>query len=262
MLSAAARDMQVWEVMSAVRERIDEGDFAPAYFQLARILHRWIMSGELRPGDRRPPEKELCEDFGLSRMTVRRSVAILAEKGLVSRERGRGTFIVGPKIDGGIFLIPDFQEEMRNQGLSATSRLLRARVVAAGKMAAEKLGLGVEDRVLYLERILEGEGEPLVFDRKYLLYDPSRPLLEAELGHGTTTELFASCPDLLPVRAELTLSATVLTAAEGESLQSEEGSPALCMEQMVWAANDLKVAWGWMIYRGDKFSFPSLSRPI
>ena len=73
--------------MSVIRESIDEGDFTPAYFQLARILHRKIMNGELRPGDRLPPEKELCEVFDLSRMTVRRPVAMLAEKGLVNRER-------------------------------------------------------------------------------------------------------------------------------------------------------------------------------
>ena len=248
--------------MDMVKERIDEGDFTPAYFQLARILHGWIMSGELRPGDRHPTEIELCDRFGLSRMTVRRSIAILAEKGLVRRERGRGTFIVGPMVDGGIFLIPDFQEEMRNQELSASSRLMSTRVVVAGEIPARKMGLRKGTRVLYLERVLQGEGQPLAFDRKYLLYDPSRPLLEAEIGHGTTAELFSNCPELLPVRSELTLSATILTPREAEILTSETGSPAFCMEQLVWTVKDLKVAWGWMIYQGDKFVFCSLSRPI
>lgn len=248
--------------MSAVREQIDGGDFAPAYFQLARILHGWIMEGELRPGDRLAPEAELCEEFNLSRMTVRRAIAMLAEKGLVRRERGRGTFIVGPKVDGGIFLIPDFQEEMRNQGLSASSRLMKTRIVPAGEVPAARLGLVKGERVLYLERALEGEGQPLAFDRKYVVYDPSQPLLEAELGHGTTAELFSGCPDLLPVRAELSLTATVLTAREAGILEGTRGDPAFCMEQLVWASNDRKVAWGWMIYRGDRFVFRSLSRPI
>lgn len=118
------------------------------------------------------------------------------------------------------------------------------------------------DRALYLERILRGEDETPVFDRKYILYDPSRPLLEAELGHGTTTELFENCTDMLPVKTEPTLSCTVLDAREADLLRSEEGAPAFCMEQLVWAANDLKMAWGWMIYRGDRFRFKSLSRPI
>jgi GntR family transcriptional regulator len=248
--------------MDAVTEQINEGDFTPAYFQLARILHGWIMDGELRPGDRLAPEAELCEKFNLSRMTVRRAIAMLAEKGLVRRERGRGTFIVGPKVDGGIFLIPDFQEEMKNQGLSASSRLMQTRIVPAGEAPAARLGLTKGDNVLYLERVLEGAGQPLAFDRKYVVYDPSQPLLEAELGHGPTAELFSGCPDLLPVRAELGLSATVLDAREAEILKGKRGDPAFCMEQLVWAASDRKVAWGWMIYRGDRFVFRSLSRPI
>jgi len=248
--------------MSGVTEEINEGDFAPAYFQLARILHGWIMDGELRPGDRLAPEAELCEKFNLSRMTVRRAIAMLVEKGLVRRERGRGTFVVGPKVDGGIFLIPDFQEEMKNQGLSASCQLMQTRMVPAGETASAKLDLEEGEHVLYLERVLEGAGQPLAFDRKYVIYDPSQPLLEAELGHGTTSELFSGCPDLLPVRAELSLSATALSPREAEILDGRQGAPAFCMEQLVWAANDRKVAWGWMIYRGDKFVFRSLSRPI
>ena len=68
---------------------------------------------------------------------------------------------------------------------------------------------------------------------------------------------------IVPVApAEPPLPATVLSPREAELLEGKPGSPAFCMEQLVWAANDLEVAWGWMIYRGDKFAFRSLSRPI
>ncbi|NPV60762.1 MAG: GntR family transcriptional regulator [Actinobacteria bacterium] len=248
--------------MKVFPEKIEEGDSTPAYYQLARVLHGWIMSGELRPGDRLAPELELCCRFNLSRMTVRRAIAMLVDEGLLRRERGRGggTFVVGPKVDGGVFLIPDFQEEMRNRGLAASVRLLKASLVPAGETAAGKLGLEKGGKIIYLERVLEGEGQPLAFDRKYLVYDPSRPLLEAELGHGDTRELFSRCPELMPVRAELSLSATVLRPREADILDSRRGDPAFCMEQLVWAANDHRVAWGWMIYRGDKFVFRSISR--
>ncbi len=243
----------------AWEKAVEDGD-APAYFRLARILRDRIIGGELRPGDRLDPEVELCERFNLSRMTVRRAIALLVEEGMLRRERGRGTFVVGPRTDGGVFLIPDFQEEMRNRGVSASVRLLKAVLVEAGKTPAARLGIEEGERAIYLERVLEGAGEPLAFDRKYLLYDPSLPLLEAELGQGTTADLFSRCPALMPVRAELSLSATVLGPREAEVLASRKGAPAFCMEQLVWTANDRRVAWGWMIYRGDRFVFRSLSR--
>lgn len=244
----------------AVKEEIDTGSFVPAYFQLAQLLYERIMAGELHPGKKVPSENELSAKYGLSRMTARKAISLLAEKGVVRREKGRGTFVAPPRVEGGLFLIPDFHDEMRMQGVSSAVKLLGVKVVKAGKVPAERLGIRKGEKVLYLERILEGGGKPLVLDRKYVLLDRSQPLLEAELGHGSMEELFAENPGMVPVRADLRLSATVLTAREAQLLGSEKGAPAFCMEQMIYAANNRRVIWGWLIYRGDKFTFNSTSR--
>ncbi len=51
------------------------------------------MTGELRPGDKLPPERELAEQFGVSRTAVREAVKALHEKGLIEVLPGKGTFI-------------------------------------------------------------------------------------------------------------------------------------------------------------------------
>ena len=241
------------------RLEIDTDSFAPAYFQLASILHREIMNGNLRTGDRVPSENELSEEYGLSRMTARKAIGLLAEKGVVSREKGKGTFVSRPRTEGGFFHIPDFHNEMRMQGLSSDVRLLGVKVVPAGKVPAAMLGVRKGEKVIHLERVLEGGGEPLVLDRKYILLSRSQPLLESELGHGSTADLFADIPEMAPVRADLKLSATALSAREAQLLGSRKGAPAFCMEQLIFAANEKRVIWGWLIYRGDKFSFESSS---
>jgi GntR family transcriptional regulator len=241
------------------RLEIDTDSFTPAYFQLARILHREILGGSLRSGDRVPSENELSEEYGLSRMTARKAIGLLAEKGVVRREKGKGTFVSRPRTEGGLFHIPDLHDEMRMQGLSTDVRLLGVKVVPAGKVPATILEVRKGEKVIYLERVLEGGGEPLVLDRKYVLLSRSQPLLESELGHGSTEDLFAGNPEMAPVRADLKLSATVLSAHEAQLLDSSKGAPAFCMEQLIFAANDKRVIWGWLIYRGDKFSFESSS---
>jgi GntR family transcriptional regulator len=194
--------------------RIDGDSFVPAYVQLGQILEEGILKGKLRPGQRIPSESKLGEAFGLSRMTVRRAISLLADGGLLRSEQGRGTFVINPRTEGGLFLIPDFHEEMRAQGADSGVRLLGVKLVPAGKVPAEKLGIKRGKRVIYLERILEGDGEPLVFDRKYMLYDHTQPLLEAELGHEEIPELFSRQPRFAPVRSDLTLSASVLNQRE------------------------------------------------
>jgi GntR family transcriptional regulator len=241
-------------------DAIDTTSFTPVYFQLGQLLHKQITSGGLRVGDRVPSENELSAEFGVSRMTARKALTILTDEGLVRREKGKGTFVSSPRVDGGIFLIPDFREEMHRQGVSSNVKLLGVKIVPAGRVPADRLGVRKGERVIYLERILEGGGEPLVFDRKYLILDRSQPLLEAELGHGRTEDLFANIPGLAPVRADLSLSATNLTAREAKLLEATKGAPAFCMDQLIYAANNRKVIWGWLIYRGDKFTFSSSSR--
>lgn len=241
---------------------IDEGSFTPAYVQLTHIIRDLILSGELHPGERIPSENELCASFSLSRMTVRKAIAELVKAGMLRSERGKGTFVVNPRTDGGLFFIPDFHEMMREQGAGADVKLLGVHLVPAGRVPSEKLGIRKGRRALFLERLLEQDGQPVIFDRKYIRYDHSQPLLEAELGHGSTEELFGKDMGLAPVRAELELTATVLNRREAALLEAGVKDPAFCMEQHIYAANELKVAWGWLIYRGDRFSFRSLSREL
>ncbi|MBT4265635.1 MAG: GntR family transcriptional regulator [Deltaproteobacteria bacterium] len=68
-------------------------DASPLYHKLAQTLRERISTGEYPPGSKIPTEPKLCEEFGLSRITVRQAVEILETKGFVERQQGRGTFV-------------------------------------------------------------------------------------------------------------------------------------------------------------------------
>lgn len=74
---------------------IDHGAPEFPFEQLAVILRDRIKEGTYRPGRRIPPLIALEEEFGLSSMTVRRAVDVLADEGLLRKVRGRGTFVTG-----------------------------------------------------------------------------------------------------------------------------------------------------------------------
>ncbi|MCL4296904.1 MAG: FadR family transcriptional regulator [Anaerolineae bacterium] len=63
------------------------------YEQIIQQIQSLVVEGVLRPGDKLPPERELAEQFGVSRTAVREAVKALSEKGLVEILPGRGTFI-------------------------------------------------------------------------------------------------------------------------------------------------------------------------
>lgn len=237
---------------------IDKSSFIPPYYQLAQILERQIRSGEYRPGDALPSEAELSEKYGLSRMTVRRSLSQLAKAGLIRTERGKGTFVSRPELDRAVFVMEDFHKEMATRGLTSSVRLLEARLVPAPEKAAAKLQIAVGTKVLYIRRSLLAGDEPMAYDRKYLRYDRGRPILENELQYQALPEMVEKHAEVLPVTSKMVLQVTSLNEEEARALRSEPGTPAFLLEQILLAGDGRPVGWGWCIYRGDRYQLISV----
>ena len=80
------------------RFRLEHGP-VPLHHQVYLDLRGGIESGSGPPGDRLPPERELAERYGCSLITVRRALADLAREQRLERTRGRGTFVLQPRIE-------------------------------------------------------------------------------------------------------------------------------------------------------------------
>src|ERR1700759_473470 len=78
---------------SDVLGRVSTGAGVPLHRQLFLVLHDEILRGAMAPGDALPTEQALCDQFGVSRITVRRALADLAEQGYIERRQGVGSFV-------------------------------------------------------------------------------------------------------------------------------------------------------------------------
>ena len=67
----------------------------PAYLQIVRRLERQTTSGRLHPGDQLPTVRGLADELGLNFNTVARAYRLLHRDGVVSAQRGRGTYVIG-----------------------------------------------------------------------------------------------------------------------------------------------------------------------
>ncbi len=77
----------------------------PRYAQLAALFRRRIERGQWSPGSQLPTLEDLMAEFGVARVTVRQAMNALAREGLVSAQRGRGTFVTArPAARGGLRL--------------------------------------------------------------------------------------------------------------------------------------------------------------
>src|SRR5260370_29349912 len=88
----------------------------PRYYQLKEIMRERVRSGEWKPGDLIPSERELGEKYGISRMTARQALTDLGNEGLFYREQGRGTFVSQRKITQQLIHLTRFSDDIRARG--------------------------------------------------------------------------------------------------------------------------------------------------
>jgi GntR family transcriptional regulator len=81
-------------LLSQTVGKLDEKSSLPLYQQLQRSLRQAIETRVLGPDDALPPERDLAEDFSVSRITVRKAIEGLVAEGLLVRRQGSGTFLL------------------------------------------------------------------------------------------------------------------------------------------------------------------------
>ena len=232
---------------------IDRGSFEPPYAQLARAIRERIGRGEYRAGDRLPSEAELCAAFSVSPMTVRRAIGELVREDVVTTEHGRGTFVKPPQLAAAAFDLDDLMRYLASPDIEA--RILEARIVSAGARVAEKLALEEGDRVISIKRLLLRGEEPVFYHSEYLVFDPRRPLVEAEYGVTALRDLLANAGTSGFKYGRLDLHASTLSEAEASYLGEEPGVPAWVVEHLFYDFENRPVSWGRFIGRADRLRF-------
>jgi len=232
---------------------IDRSSYEPAYMQLVGILRESIASGRYLAGDQLPTEAELCASYDVSPMTVRRAIGVLLDQGAVRTHRGRGTFVQPLRLSTASFDLSPLRDILDDEAV--TAKVIEARVVPAAGRAAARLALAVGTRIVSIRRVLQRGGEPLFYHRESLVYDPTRPIVEAELDVTALRGLFEGGAGVGPKHGELILHASVLTKEEARYLASEPGHAAFVLEHLFYDYDDVPVSWGHFACRGELLQF-------
>jgi len=233
---------------------IDRNSYEPAYAQLVGLLRRQIAAGEFRPGAQLPSEAQLCRQYEISPMTVRRAINVLLDQGVVVTTQGKGTFVKPLALGASTFGLEALVRFFREDG-KPTVKLLQASILAADERIARKLGRSAGDRVVFLRRLLLQGGRPALYHREYLVYDPTRPTVEAEMEATSLRGLFEGTGQSGFKGGQLTIEATTLDEEEAKLLGGTVSQPAFRLAHTFYDFDDRPASWGWFICRGDQLQF-------
>lgn len=234
--------------------KIDSKSPVPKYYQLKEIIRDGIEKSELRAGAAIPPERELCERYGVSRMTARQAVMELVNEGLLYRVQGLGTFVTEPKLGEGSGRLTSFTQDMRERGMKTTSDVLELGEEEAGPVVARKLRREPGDRIVRVRRVRNADGHPMALENSHLLYEVAKDLLGKDLSEGSLYEELAKAGVSISA-AEQSYEAVLINASESEHLGVPVGSPALLIERVTFDARDRPFEYVKSVYRGDRYRF-------
>lgn len=136
----------------------------PAYLFIHDNLKEAIDQGLWKIGQRLPSERDLAEEFQVSRMTLRQAITVLVEEGILERRVGSGTYVAGRRVQEKMRGTTSFTEIVTSQGKMPSSKLISYQRQKASQTQANKLGLTTRDYVIQMERIRYADNIPLVYE--------------------------------------------------------------------------------------------------
>lgn len=233
------------------RERLQHGSGAPLYRQLAGLIERAIDRRELVAGDALLPERDIASRCDVSRVTVRKALAGLVERGVLMQRAGSGTYVSAPHLEQSLSFLSSFSEDMRRRGLIATVRWLSRSVGPATPAEQAALALRGEQLVARLTRLRMANGMPLAIECSVLpASDLPEPGLVADSLYSYLEKL-----KLRPVRATERLGAANIGAEDASILQIEPGAAVLKVQRTAYLAQGRAIEYAQSYFRGDVYDF-------
>ena len=232
---------------------LDVAPKEPYYTYIARTVRQRILRSEYSAGDKLPSEEAMCQEFGVSRMTVRHALAELVNAGLIHRVKGVGAFVTSGQLERDLNSITGFYEEFENLGLNPASRVLVSEHRFPSMHEQQKLGITKYQPVRFVRRIRYLSDVPMGVQSLTVPIHVVPDIDEIDLE---TTSFYRHLRDLgIPLeRADQHISAVVDPELAG-ILGIPGGIPYLQVERTSFVRGNQAAELLVSSFRADKYSY-------
>lgn len=229
------------------------------YLQIIEALSEQIENGHYQPGDRLPSERELSQQLGVSRMTVRQAMNSLVTRGMAYRQQGLGTFVAKPKVEHHVDLLTSFQVSMERIGLKHSTKLLSIEQIRANKKLAGKLGVNIGQLLCYIHRLRMHNGDPISLEYSYFPASLCPHIEQFDLEHRSIYEILENEYEIQIDVADQFFEPVVANEYESEMLSVPINAPLMLVSRVSYDVDGNAIEFGKDLYRGDKTRFVSRS---
>ena len=230
------------------------------YMQIADEIRNQILSGAMKPNHPLPTEKNLCDAYQTSKMTVKKALDTLVSEGLIIKRRGYGTVVKDMDMD-------QMQHDLlasQFKGLTAsnpegavTSRVLEFEVVHPNDVVAHKLNISEDGFVYDILRVRCIHGKPGVLEHTYM---PIHVITGIRREHleGSLYRYIEEDIGLKIQSAHRVIRVRKCTEDEAKALEIEPGAPVAVTQQIAFLENGSTFEYSESVTRSDYFEFKTV----
>ena len=226
--------------------------FSPLYHQLMQRIRGDIERGVYPTGSKIPPEHELEKLYQVSRVTVRRALSELTSEGLLERKQGKGTFVASPRGSLPLKNLHSFHDSCKLNKVKPSIDVIHVRETEADADAVEELNMSGGGKVLEILRVCRANDVPVVLERNH--FSMAYAWLQDHDLSGSLYNLLRE----YGVEPKLALHDVSLKFAdkhEAELLETVEGTPLICLHEVIYDQRGRPLHTNIQLIRGERFVF-------
>jgi len=225
----------------------------PLYARFKLAILDEIARGQLRPGDQLPSHRELCQQYKISHMTLRRAINELSYDGIIVAVPGKGIYIAESKQDADAGALVSFHDDIAMRGMQAGMHTQDAHIEAASTAMAQIMGIEVGAPLVYLMRLMLANSTPMAIARTYLPLSLCPGLLNSELVDGSLYATLRSRYGLRLGSGKRTAEAVLADEDQAQLLGLRRPAALLLMEQLTFLDSGQAIEFSRIFYRGDQY---------
>ena len=231
----------------------------PLFIQVAETIKARILNYEYSPGDSIPSAKELEKEFGVSNITIRRAIELLAKIGCIIPKRGMRARVAAQTKDiVEIELTGDFRSWVDmavGRKIGITAKILDRQIIECPKPIRELLSMDSGEKVERIRRVRKLKENPISY---YVNYSPRyylKKLTNRQIETHTFIEAFQKAYNIKLKSMEQKVRATIADMDLADILQVGFGFPLFFVQNVYYSAKEVPLAVTHMYYRSDHYVY-------
>ena len=217
-----------------------------------------IIANGLRPHDKLPSERELCEIYGFNRMTLRSAIQKLILQGVIYNKPGVGTFVAEEKLSRSFSDLKSMTEFANERELALSTTVISFDETESNKDISRKLKVMLGSKVYVLIRLRTINRVPLTIETVYISADRFPGLMKYDFGVNSLYKVLEEDYHIHVDSGEELISVTYLNSFEAKFLKKPENTPAFFLRATTWDDMGNTVEHIKSVTRTDNFQYTNV----